>query len=187
MNIGYEQWHDGVGYDIDAIDHMSADEKRAVERLLVPRAANDWRDLEALDRLGTRRAVEAILQVRQAKDHEMRLRAHQYGPEPSTDDWESAILASLAVAQLFSGLINALNCAIEHPGPRVIDMLWQKVRDPGSGVAYHCAAALSCIAGSSESLYDDRHRQLFLRLNAQASPDRDMAIHELEEQFRGVI
>jgi hypothetical protein len=180
MNIGYEQWHDGVGYDLEAIDQLTESEKKVVEGKLVPRAGNDWRDIEALDRLGTPAAIQAILRVRQTGDVQIQLTAHQYGPEPTEAEWERAIMNSLATAEIMTGLISALNCAIEHPSDPVVSMLWSKVRDPKSGVAYHCASTLCCIGGAIDSIYDDKYRTLFLRLVGPASEDRSLAVQELE-------
>jgi hypothetical protein len=38
-NIAYEQWHDGIGYDLDAFASMSPEEKRACSRSSDPEAA----------------------------------------------------------------------------------------------------------------------------------------------------
>ena len=184
MDIGYEQWHDGIGYDLEALDQLKDSEKKVVEGLLIPRAGNDWRDIEALVRLGTPAAIQAILRVRQTGDVQIQLTAHQYGPEPTDAEWEGAIMNSLATAEIISGLIVALNCAIEHPSDPVIAMLWSKVRDPKSGVAYHCASALCCIGGVLDSLYDDQYRSLFLRLVGPSSEDRSLAVKELETILR---
>ena len=183
MDIGYEQWHDGIGYDLDAIVQLTDNEIKIVEGLLIPRAGNDWRDLEALDRIGTPAAIQAIHRVRKTADVQIQLTAHQYGPEPTEPEWERAIMNSLATAEIISGLISALNCAIENPSDPVIAMLWSRVRDPKSGVAYHCAAALCCIGGVIDSMNDDKYRALFLRLVGPSSEDRSLAVQELEEML----
>ena len=56
MVIDYEKWHDGVGYDLDAIREASQDERQAIEILLFNRGTRDWRDVEALAALDTARA-----------------------------------------------------------------------------------------------------------------------------------
>lgn len=184
MDIGYEQWHDGIGYDLEALDQLSDADKLIVELKLIPRADKDWRDIEALDRLGTPRALQAIVRTRKSENVEIRLLAHRYGPPPTDQELEDAILASLSVADIYSGLINVLNAAIEHPLSKVKDLLWAKVRDPESGVAYHCAAALCCMAGVIDSIYDDKHRELFLRLVEKGGDDRTIAVQELERLLR---
>jgi hypothetical protein len=180
MTIGYDEWHDGIGYDLLALDEMTEPEKRLAAGLLIPRAAQDWRDLEALDRLATAEAIAAIVRVRQHRDPQIRLRAHEYGPEPTEAEWETAIVASLDSAELYGGLTQALDCAVSHPSEAVEEKLWDKVRDPESGVAYHCAAALCCIHGVIDSMVDDSRRKLFLRIGQPESGDRTQAIQELE-------
>ncbi len=178
MAIGYEQWHDGVGYDLEALSHLSEREKRIVERKLVPRAAKDWRDLEALGALGTPAALQAILSVRREGDPQIRLQAHNHGPDPSAAEWDAAIVGSLTHASLTTGLIDALRCAIAHPSPAVVELLWSRVSNP-SPVAYHCGAALCCIAGISPNLYDETHQALLHRLMGPASEARSQAVEEL--------
>jgi hypothetical protein len=35
MNIGYMQWHDGTGYDLEALAALEDDERRQVEEVLL--------------------------------------------------------------------------------------------------------------------------------------------------------
>ena len=60
MDIGFEEWHDGIGYDLDALAEATPEDRTAIETLLVPRAGNDWRDVEALAALGTPGANRAL-------------------------------------------------------------------------------------------------------------------------------
>ena len=59
MNIGYMQWHDGDPYDLDALDSVSPSELAALQALLVRRKDSDWRDSEALARIGSATAAKA--------------------------------------------------------------------------------------------------------------------------------
>ena len=181
MNIGYEQWHDGIGYDLAALDELNDTDRSLVEGLLIPRAANDWRDLEALGRLGTPKSIRAIMEVRSVKDPEMRLRAHHYGPDPSAEEWNSAIVNALAQVEPFAGLVLTMDSACAHHSPAVIDALWNCVRTPGRSLAFHCAEALGRIAGFVDSPFDMKHRDLFLRFNGPDTEDRRKAIAELEQ------
>lgn len=180
MNIGYEQWHDGIGYDLEAIDELEGREREEAAQLLVPRADKDWRDLEALDRVGTPSAIEAILKVRKSKDPEMRLRAHHYGPTPTEEDWERAILDLLPTAEPYAGLTVVMDTIREHPTPAVIRALWEQVRNPDSVNIYHSAAMLAEIAGVIDSVYDFTHRPLFLKLQEKGTESREQALKEFE-------
>jgi len=46
MEMNYEKWHDGIGYDLDALEKMTPEELKSVETMLKGRS--DWRDVEAL-------------------------------------------------------------------------------------------------------------------------------------------
>lgn len=180
MNVGYDEWHDGVGYDLDALDDLSEEGKTVVESWLVPRADRDWRDLEALDRLGTTTAFEAILRVRRTAGPLIALEAHGYGPEPSAEQWETAIVAALTVADVTNGLVLAQRCALAHPSPAVVAELWRHVRVGGSPIAYHAAETIAQIAGVVVDEFNHPHRSLLLRLQGPNSPERQAAVQEFE-------
>ena len=63
MAIGYDEWHDGIGYDLTALAEASQAERGAIESLLLPRAEQDWRDVEALAALDTPAARVALLRA----------------------------------------------------------------------------------------------------------------------------
>ena len=65
MAIDYEKWHDGIGYDVDAIDDATPAERERIERLLLARRYADWRDVEALARL---RSPAAEAELRTARE-----------------------------------------------------------------------------------------------------------------------
>jgi hypothetical protein len=56
MAIDYEKWHDGIGYDIDTIKLASPTELKEIEQILVQHKPRDWRDVEALAQIDTKRA-----------------------------------------------------------------------------------------------------------------------------------
>src|SRR5262249_15998968 len=75
MNITYEKWHDGVGYDLDAIREATPTERAKIESIMLAHGVKDWRDLEALDALSTPKAIAAIRATIKSTDPELRLRA----------------------------------------------------------------------------------------------------------------
>ena len=63
MVIGYEQWHDGIGYDLDALAKLTESERESVAADLIIRLRSgdgSWRDVEALAALGTPQARHAL-------------------------------------------------------------------------------------------------------------------------------
>src|SRR5688500_15675584 len=60
MKIGYLEWHDGIGYDLDSLSRLTGEDLRAAENLLIARNLADWRDVEALDQIGSPRSVAEL-------------------------------------------------------------------------------------------------------------------------------
>ena len=60
MEINYEKWHDGIGYDIDAIKLSSPAELKTIELILIYHSPRDWRDIEALAQIHTKSARETL-------------------------------------------------------------------------------------------------------------------------------
>ena len=58
--MNHEKWHDGVGYDLDALRAASPDERNAIEATLLHRAPYTWNDVEALAALDTPGARTAL-------------------------------------------------------------------------------------------------------------------------------
>lgn len=180
MNIGYIEWHDGLGYDLDALDRLEGKDREEAEKVLVPRAEKDWRDLEALERLGTSGALVAIVNARGSRNPEIRHRALQYGPPASAKEWEDGIVYGLEHAKSYSdGLMAIIDSAVAHPTTGVRAALWNLVRTPRREGAYHAAEALCRITGIAVE-NDEGQRALLLRFSGPASPARDEAAMELE-------
>lgn len=178
MNIGYIQWHDGLGYDLEALDLLDDNDRAEAEKALVARAEKDWRDLEALNRLATPAAIAAILHARSAKNPEIRLHALGYGPEATDQQWEAAISYALDRNLSYSdGLTFAFRAAVAHPTPGVLEALWRYVRAGGREGTFDAGETIVQIAGLA---LDEDLRQLCLRLQGPDSPQKRAAIAELE-------
>src|SRR6185436_15021826 len=59
-NIGYDEWHDGIGYDLDAFAQMTTEEKSRVAQVLRARGTLDWRDMEVLRLHGGNESFEKL-------------------------------------------------------------------------------------------------------------------------------
>ena len=175
MVMDFDKWHDGIGYDVELIDEMSADERKAVEQKLISKL-DDWRDLEALDRLGTPAAHAAIEKARQSSNAELRLKAQDYGPDPHPDLREAAIIAGLSNEDLSDGLSEALDQAADHPTPNVIAALLKCARDTGGPGAYDAAAVLYQINGKIESHFGFENREFFLRFVDVGTDDHQATV-----------
>jgi hypothetical protein len=181
MEIDYDRWKEGEGYDLDAIKEMEPDEVFRLEHWLRSRANEDWRDLEALLAIGTDTARAAVVdQLRNGK-LEQRLQAARLLEDDTSlaKDIEAAAVAGLESALLFGGLSVALDLATTLRSPALIDALFRAcLRDDGEA-AVHAAARLAFIHGKAKEEFDWDLRPLYLRFNTQDRAEREVVFREL--------
>jgi len=80
MNIDFEKWHDGIGYDIDALKEKNNEERKEIERILIDRDRRDWRDIEALAILNTPVARSTILISLLGDNNEVNMAVLRFAP-----------------------------------------------------------------------------------------------------------
>ena len=85
MEIDYEKWHDGIGYDLDAIKLASQTEREAIEQMLIHHSPRDWRDIEALAQIDTENARETIKNAIKDPDPAVRVAVTRYAPNLVTN------------------------------------------------------------------------------------------------------
>lgn len=179
MVMDHEKWHDGLGYDVQLIDSMNDEQKTAIELNLIGKGVTDWRDLEALDRIGTTKALEAIMAARDSNDCGLRIRAQSYGPPPSDQDREAAVLAGLLSQD---GRSKAIDAAANWPSPKIIKGLFECLTRAIGSDAYSAVATLYFIHGKMDSPHSMAHRKFFLRF-VEPGPDKDAAMGELRQRL----
>ena len=180
MLIDYEKWHDGIGYDLDALAEAGDTEKAAIEQRLISRGGRDWRDIEALAAVGTGRAREALRQAFAGGGIEVRMAVLRHAPDVVTDEQRTAALVeAFRVGQFFGGLAQALDLAAEfHPEP-VIEALFRGALERAGENAVHCAALLYFIYGKAKDPFDWDHRPFYLEFNTERESDRIGAFRRL--------
>jgi hypothetical protein len=181
MNITYEKWHDGIGYDLGAIRDATPSERAQIETIMLNRAVQDWRDLEALQALGTPKAEAAIRATLKSSDSELRLRAARalaHEPEGEATR-EAAIVHALETADVFSGLTQALDAAEKHPSPAVQDALFRCCLNGSAVAAVHAAALLFFLHGFAKEPFDTAQRPFFLKFATEVKKDRIAPFREL--------
>ena len=180
MVIDYEKWHDGIGYDLQAIGSASPEERTAIERIILGRGGRDWRDIEALaalDTSGTRQALKAALHT---GNPEIRAAVTGYAPKLFSDAKRAAALAQLlGTAQLFGGLTPALDQAAQFHPPKVVAALFRGALEREGEVAVHFSALLLYIFGRAPEPFDWEQRPFFLRFNTDSRREREAAFLEL--------
>src|SRR5882724_3513386 len=116
MVMDYERWHDGIGYDLEALDAMSEQETAETVQLLADRlnaGKGAWYDLEALAHVDSPESRAALSSALRNEDAAIRLRAAEYMAEQAEDSGETIAsgLAS-AVEGDIVGLLRDPNCAV---------------------------------------------------------------------------
>lgn len=162
MNIGYAEWHDGVGYDLDALRELRGDELRQVEDLLISRKDSDWRDVEALATLKTPRAVEALKECLSSPNIDVRLFAVRYLKEMNIEDRvEEVVVSTLPETKIGQGLTYALALAKDYPTESIKQkLLWCCVHG-NDDIRVHCAAMALFLYGKAASEFDPKQTIVF--------------------------
>jgi hypothetical protein len=180
MIIGFDEWHDGIGYDLEALLELEGDELARAEAVLIARKNQDWRDAEALAALNSSESVAALKSSISSPDVKVKLRAaEQYAAEGDIARMEDALVESLRTSKIYEGLTQALALAEEHPTERVKQTLFWCALHGNDDVRVHAAALLFYLYGIAESNFDWEFRPFFLRFHTQDMEERRAAFLEL--------
>lgn len=179
MTMTFDMWHDGTGYDLEALRSIPEEDIPSLEALLISHQPRDWRDIEALGVLNTPTALIAIQEALSDPDPEVRRQAALYaGPEEDSER-ERLLLEALKKEVFFGGLSAALDEAEKFHPPRVIETLLDGALNRTGEVAVHFAAMLYFLHGKSNSAFDMEHRPFFLRFHRTDREERLTAFREL--------
>jgi hypothetical protein len=180
MNIDYEKWHDGVGYDLEALKSANNKEREAIERILVNRNPPDWRDIEALAILNTPRARSAIKVAVLSGIHEVNMAVLRYAPELVNDELKTKLIVeALKFASFYYGLSQTLDIVEKYHPKEVVRELFHGLLNREGEVAVHFAAMLFYIYGKAETSFDWEKRAFFLKFNTIKLSDRKILFQEL--------
>ena len=183
MVMDYEKWHDGVGYDLDALGELSAAQRREIEEELIRRQPPDWRDIEALARLDSPAAREAVEAALKSSDAKVRAEAMRHAADKSDPkDREKRLIASLKKDGLYGGLSEAIDEVEDFHPPGVIDALFRGALDRDGEAAVHFAALLMFLHGKAKEPFDWDHRPFFLRFHTDDRAERRAVFRELCER-----
>ncbi|MCL2449571.1 MAG: glutathione binding-like protein [Polyangiaceae bacterium] len=109
--IGYVEWHDGTGYDVDAVREMTPDERDDVVRSLRNRSPG-WREVEVYGLVDTPEARAALREALVAPSAETRLHAaatlYDLGDPIAIDAF---VAKELATVTIIDGMTIALRLA----------------------------------------------------------------------------
>jgi hypothetical protein len=180
MIIDYEKWHDGIGYDLEALEQASPDERSAIENVLVSSKGRDWRDIEALAELDTPRSRREIRDAFGTADIQVQLAVISYAPDIVNDGEKvEVIVKSLREGKILGGLSHALDLVEEFHPPEVVEELFRGVQEREGEVAVNFAAMLLFIHGKAQDPFDWSKRPFLLRFNTKDPKERSEVFLEL--------
>ncbi|MES1187576.1 MAG: hypothetical protein ABUL60_27405 [Myxococcales bacterium] len=186
MSIGYIEWHEGIGYDLVALAALSPDELVAAEDLLVARRVADWRDLEALDQIGSSRALRELEHALRSKSVDIRIEAARRLAARSLlaeATIEAIIVEALRTTTILDGMVKTLAFAAEHPSPAVLRTLLNRSLHGNDDIRVHAAALVHFLHGGSTSSFDMSFRPFYLRFASKNRQERLDAYRELCTQI----
>jgi hypothetical protein len=182
-NIGYEQWHDGIGYDLEALGQVTETERRFISDMLLRRVRlreAHWRDIEALEALNLPEALPVLEQALQTAKPETRLRiAQALLAQGAPVEVDRIIADILRRGRYEDGLSAALDLAASHATPYLREVLLECARDGYPNVRVHAAALTLYLAGQAESPFDWSQRPFFLQFGEEDRSTRERAFAEL--------
>jgi hypothetical protein len=180
MAIDYEKWREGIGYDVDLIRQAGPTGRAALAAVVVPRAVNDWRDVEALAALGTAEAHHALQDALTSGAPAVQMAVLRYAPGLVTPEEREAVLVeALRTAKFYGGLSEALDEVTRFHPPAVIAALLRGTLDRQGDGPVHFAAMLFFLHGQATSAFDWAHRPFFLRFNTANRAERATVFREL--------
>jgi hypothetical protein len=182
LDLDYDRWHDGEGFDLDSLAAIDESERGDVVWELARREPT-WREIEALEQIDIPPAFMAIKRaLRDSGSIDTRLAAaaalNRLG---KLDEPIDVVLAReiKALVTVEDGCTRALLMAEEHPTDLVKRALLA-ASHARTACAMHCAAVVCYLAGVAKEPFDWDLRPLFLRLGPdEPEPDRAAAFAEL--------
>jgi hypothetical protein len=184
MGIDYEKWHDGVGYDIDALRLASHTERKAIKQMVIHHSPRNWRDIEALAEIDTESARETIKNAIEDPNPDVRVAVTRFAPNLVTNGERSqSIIKALQHAELFNGLSQVLDDVEEYHPTEVKEALIMGLLNREGEVAVLFAGMLFYLYGKAEEPFDMEQRPFFLQFNTENKEQRAQAFRELCKQL----
>lgn len=175
MNIGFYEWHEGIGYNLDVLKELSSDEIKTVEQLLISRKDKDWRDVEALAALRTEAAIQALRDCLESPNLECRLFAVRYLKELGIEDHvEDVVMRTLPETRIGEGMTYALHLARDYPTDGIRNTVLRCALFGNDSIRVHCAALTLLLFGKARTevksyqsiVYEFNNKDLDARMNS---------------------
>lgn len=163
MNIDFYKWHDGISYDLDALNELNTDEIAQIEALLISRKDSDWRDVEALAALNTPLSIKALKDCLQSPNLECRLFAAKFLKEMGiADHIEEVVIRTLPYTTIGNGLTYALWLIKENTITESIRRTVLRCAMTGrDDIRVHCAAMALYLYGKANYDFDTEKKIIY--------------------------
>ena len=162
MEIGYMEWHDGIGYAIEEFPNMDDSQLQRIESILIERKDRDWRDVEALAALNTPAAAQALKDCLHNSNLEARLFAVRYLKELNIQDSvEEVLLKTLPETTIGGGMTFALQLIESYPTERLKQLLLWCSQYGNKDIRIHCAALALYLYGVTDKAFDGEQKIIF--------------------------
>lgn len=162
MKIGYYEWHDGIGYDLDALKEMSQDELEQVEELMISQRERDWREVETLAALNTPFTIQALKDDLESTNFDVRLFAVKYLKEMNiADHIEEILVKTLPLTKIGDGMSYALSLAKTYPTERIRQTVLRCALTGNEDIRVHCASMALFLYGKISKEFDSDHKIIF--------------------------
>ena len=165
MVMDFDKWHDGIGYDLKALEQLVPEERASIEKLLIGnlKQAGDWRDVQALAALGSESARAAVDKAR--FHHNTKVRNYALRIRLNTQD--SKDMTKKDITELEEQVIQAVKhgdyeMAEYMPTMRVKKALLDLTREADSEIRVSAAAFLLYLCGQAPEPFDWSQRPFFL-------------------------
>ncbi|MFT3809165.1 MAG: hypothetical protein QM698_04555 [Micropepsaceae bacterium] len=155
MVLDFDAWKDGTPYDLAALDAMAATDRQQIAGEIIAKGQLDWRDVDALRRIGTPEALARIGAAAQAQsDHGGAAALRAVADAGWSAALETRFLETLDAARLMETSMDRLFAVAQaHPTPRVREKLLQLATEGASGVRYAFGAFLLYLHGHADEWY----------------------------------
>ena len=185
MEITFEKWHDGIGYDIDSIRIASPTERKEIEQILIQHHPRDSRDIEALAQIHSKDALEIIKKAMKDPNPMSELQLQDL-PQTLVTNCERthSMIKALQSAELFGGLSQTLDDIEEYHPKEIKEALIKGLLSREGGVATLFAAMLFYIYGKADEPFDWAQRSFFLRFNTENKEERLEVFVELCKKLK---
>ena len=185
MNIGFEEWHDGIGYNLEAIRLASQAELDSIEQLLINHNPRDWRDIEALAEIHTKCARETIKEAIKDPNPVVRLAVTRFAPQLITDkERTQSVIYALQKVEIFNGFSKVLDEVERYHPEEVKEALIKGLLTRKGGIAVHFAAMLFYLFGAAKESFDWKQRPFFLRFKTEDGEERVKVFRELCQKLK---